>query len=302
MASDRDKYFGFVYRDITLRHLDERQLDEIISNIYKHRLVVIKNQDLTVAEYVSFAERLGRPEPYLQENYHHPDYPVIFVSSNVVHNGRKMGVARTGGYWHTDTSFQPNPMPFTMLYPQIIPEINKRSTLFIDMGAVYETLPAELKRAIEGRWALHSGRWRYKVREQDVGADISELLNMIDSQAPPARHPVVFSHPATDEPILYVNSGFTVALEGVPRTHSDEILHAIFEFVEREEHVKSVCWEYGDIIIWDNRFLIHKSGRAAPTGPVGSEHALAEEKTMVFRICMRDAFPFYPGIAQGRVS
>src|SRR6185312_14801780 len=89
--------------------------------VYEHKLVVFRNQQLTKQEYVEFARKLGTPQIYLQKNYHHPDHPEIFVSSNVPENGKKIGVAGTGRYWHTDYQFHPEPLPMTMLYPQVLP-------------------------------------------------------------------------------------------------------------------------------------------------------------------------------------
>jgi len=291
-----DSSFGAVYRDLDLRTITDQAIEKILHEVYYHRLVIIKNQTLTTQEFVNFSERLGMPDPYLQENYHHPDYPVIFVSSNVERNGKKMGVSRTGGYWHTDTSFQPNPMALTMLYPQIIPKINRRSTLFVDMCEVYRKIPAELRMSLGKTQSLHSGRWHYKVRPGDAGLDISEILELIDLHAPPSKHPTIFPHPVTHEPILYISPGFTISIDGMNYSESDELLNLLFELATQDELVKSVDWEIGDIIIWDNRLLIHRSGRDTASAETLRQSVVKEEETMVYRICMRDSYPFHPGI------
>src|SRR5690349_15882667 len=90
------------------------ELRELKDLLYKNRLIVLKEQSVTDAEYCDFAKRFGFPVPYLQTNYHHPEFPLIFVSSNVKKDGKQIGVARTGGYWHSDTSFETEPKTITM--------------------------------------------------------------------------------------------------------------------------------------------------------------------------------------------
>ncbi len=283
--------FGAVVRGVDLRKLSGDQLAAIKRALYAHRVVVIKGQDLSTEEYIEFSYRVGEPQPYLQENYHHPDYPLIFVSSNVEHNGRRLGVARTGGYWHSDTSFQSEPMPLTMLYPQIIPEIWRRSTLFVDMAEVYAALPTALKTPLDNARLLHSGRWRYKVREQDVGFDITDILRMIDDYAPPVSHPAVIEHPVTGERVLYGSRGFSVGIDGVPAGQAEDLLKVVFDFAEQPRFVRKVFWELGDIIVWDNRFLIHRSGRAENVNGDVRDTAAKEEQTMMFRITLGDGYP-----------
>jgi taurine dioxygenase len=257
------------------------QMSEVKDLLYRNRLIVLKDQALTDQQYCDFAGRFGMPVPYLQENYHHPDFPLIFVSSNVKKDGKQIGVPRTGGYWHSDTSFETEPKVITMLMPKVLPQNFPRSTRFIDMAEVYAALPQATKDKLAGARFSHSGRWRYKVRAQDTGMDIFEILQMIDSLAPPVLHPAVIEHPYTGEKILYANRGFTIGIAGWSLDDSANLLREIFDFAETDRFIREVRWSMGDIIIWDNRFLAHGSGRNS--GP--------EEETMMYRITLKDDYP-----------
>jgi taurine dioxygenase len=257
------------------------QMHQLKDLLYRHRLIVLKDQTLTDQQYCGFAERFGFPVPYLQENYRHPDFPLIFVSSNVKRDGKQIGVPRTGGYWHSDTSFEREPKVITMLMPKVLPQTSPRSTRFIDMAEVYAALPQATRDRLAGAQLSHSGRWRYKVRPQDIGMDIFEILQMIDSVAPPVLHPAVIEHPYTREKVLYANRGFTIGIAGWSLDDSAKLLREIFDFAETERFIREVRWSMGDIIIWDNRFLAHSSGRNA--GP--------EEETMMYRITLKDDYP-----------
>jgi taurine dioxygenase len=255
-----------------------RQLQDLL---YKNRLIVLKNQSLSEQQYCDFAKLFGTPVPYLQTNYHHPEFPLIFVSSNVKTDGKQIGVARTGGYWHSDTSFEQEPKVITMLMPKVLPATHARSTRFIDMAEVYAALPQATKDRLAGAQFLHSGRMRYKVRAENIGMDIFEILQWVDAFAPPVRHPAVIEHPYTGEKVLYGNRGFTMGIADRSLDESAALLREIFDFAETPRFVKEVQWSLGDVIIWDNRFLQHTSGRN--TG--------LEEPTMMYRITSRDAYP-----------
>lgn len=276
---------------VDLKNLSPSQLQELKDALYKNRIIVIKNQQLSEQEYCAFAEQFGHPVPYLQSNYNHPDYPLIFVSSNVKQPGKQIGVPRTGGYWHSDTAFEETPKTLTMLMPKVLPKTIARTTRFIDMAEVYKALPKEIIDKIEGEEFLQSGRYRFKVRKEDVGLDITEILEMIDYFQPPVAHPAVIVHPVTGEKIIYGSRGFTIGIKNKGLDESANTLKQIFDFAETDQFIKEVKWELGDVIIWDNRFLSHSSGRKkAPTDNIHVE-VTKEEETMMYRITLMDDYP-----------
>jgi len=195
-------------------------------------------------------------------------------------DGKQIGVPRTGGYWHSDTSFETEPKVITMLMPKVLPQNFPRSTRFIDMAEVNAALPQATRDKLVGARFMHSGRWRYKVRPQNIGMDIFEILQMIDSVAPPVLHPAVIEHPYTGEKVLYANRGFTTGIAGWSLDASADLLSEIFDFAETDRFIREVRWSMADIIIWDNRFLAHSSGR----------NAGAEEETMMYRITLKDDY------------
>lgn len=282
---------GCNVRGIDVRTVSDAEIVTLRDLVHRRRLIVLKHQELDEGAYVAFAQRFGHPVPYLQQNYNHPKHPLIFVSSNVAQvDGQRIGVARTGGYWHSDTSFEGRPKTLTMLLPRIVPS-TPRTTRFIDMHEVHEALPESLRRELTGRRFLHSGRYRYKIRPDDVGLDISEILEMIDHYAPPVQHPAILTHPHTGEKIVYGSRGFVVGIEGLGPTDAERILGELFDFAESPRFVRDVAWALGDLIIWDNRTLQHRSGRRkAPTESIHQE-VKREEETMVFRITLHDDYP-----------
>lgn len=282
-----DSGVGCTLSDLSLKDVTVEQVATIRQLVYTHKVAVIRGQKLTDAQFCELSQRLGLPVPYLQDNYHHPDYPLIFVSSNVKREGKQFGVARTGGYWHSDTAFLQEPVVLTLLYPQIIPTNTRRTTLFIDLERAFAELPAPLKERVRTLSFVHSGKWRYKVRAQDAGYDITEILTTIDRVQPPVVHPAVIRHPVTGAEVLYATRGFTVGVDGLKNDEGSALLSELFDFVEQPRFIHEFQWQYGDVILWDNRFLAHKAGRLGGADGL----PLEEEETLVYRIILRDGLP-----------
>jgi taurine dioxygenase len=276
---------GAQVHGVDLGAIAGEQARDILAAVHHHALVRFKGQNMTVHQYVEFGDKLGTIMPYPDERYRHPEHPGVFVSSNV--KGRTMGMARSGYFWHTDLSFKPKPQPLTVLYPQVLPQA-KRETLFINMANVYDALPAALRSIVDGRTAKHDPAMRYKVGQADVDAnlDVGEILERGRRMFPAPTHPLVITHPATRRRILYMNAGFTTSIDGLPHEDSQAALKELFAFIERPEHVQPHSWELGDIIVWDNRMLIHKAGTMAPG-----------DFQTIFRLGIDDQLPFYEGIA-----
>jgi taurine dioxygenase len=155
------------------------------------------------------------------------------------------------------------------------------------MADLYQRLPQHLRDVVATRTAQHDPALRYKVEQADVDArlDVGELLARGRRMFPAPTHPCVITHPVSKRQILYMNEGFTTAINGLSHEDSQAALRELFAFVDRPEHVRSHSWRLGDIIVWDNRTLIHRSGGLAPG-----------EENMIFRLGIDDRVPFYEGI------
>lgn len=266
-------------------------LAELKRLVCTDRIVVLRNQRLSPAEFVEFGRRLGEVETYYQPMYHHPEHKEIFVSSNVKEDGAQVGVPQTGKFWHHDYSFMPRPFGLTLIYPQVVPRRN-RGTYFIDMARAYEQLPDGLKDEIRESRGLNSVRRYFKIRPTDVYRPISEVLAEIEAVTPAAAHPTVFTHPVTGEQVLYVSEAVTYRLEDATGNELrqgllDELFKACGQadttFTHENIHLQT--FEKGDLLLWDNRSLVHRA-----------LHTVNPEPTVSFRVTVHDEHDFYPGI------
>jgi taurine dioxygenase len=281
VLTSQPQSIGVELSDIDLSTIDEEQVRLVRDLVYKHHLIAFRNQNISTQKYLEFARKIGRPQIYFQDNYHHPEHPEIFVSSNVLENGKKVGVPGTGRYWHTDCAFQPEPLSLTLLSPQILPT-SIRETYYINMNQVYEELPSDLKAQVDGKYALHEAKWRYKMQACDVDRAAIDILNEVEKLAPPTTHPAVITHPISHLPALYISEGFTTGIVGLNHEENKQIIAKLFEFIHQDKYIRTHIWKEGDLLMWDNRMLIHKAS-SVPKG----------ESSMSYRIGVYDDLPFY---------
>lgn len=241
--------------------------------VYEHRLIVLKGQqDITPSEFVALGRNLGTVVPYYEPMYHHPEEKDIFVSSNVPVNGERVGVPKTGKFWHADYQFKPEPFAFTIFAPKILPEGN-RGTFFIDMASALRKLPTELADAARGTHATHSVRRFFKIRPTDVFRPLGEIVREAEESSPPTTHPTVITHPVTGEEILYISEGFT---DSIADAGDDSLLGDLLEAVGMRdetfthENIQRHPYEPGEIVIWDNRALCHRALHVTHDGPAAS--------------------------------
>ncbi|MBV7295643.1 TauD/TfdA family dioxygenase [Corynebacterium sp. TAE3-ERU12] len=241
--------------------------------VFDHRLIVLRGQqDAPASDLVEIGHKFGTIVPYYEKMYAHPEHEEIFVSSNVPVDGKRVGVPKTGKFWHSDYQFMPDPFAFTVFSPRILPEGN-RGTFFLDMGKVFAGLPEELKEAARGTHAAHSVRRYFKIRPDDVFRPLGEIIDEVEKTSPPAVHPTVITHPVTGEEILYISEGFT---DRIIDSDDPDLLEKLLEASgmrdDTFEHRNIITHPYtpGEVVIWDNRALCHRALHVTHNGPAMS--------------------------------
>jgi alpha-ketoglutarate-dependent taurine dioxygenase len=154
-----------------------------------------------------------------------------------------------GNYsWHSDKSYMPRPSLATLLYAvQLPPEGG--DTEFANMQAAYEALPDAQKKDLGTLRVFHSWE-RSRLKSGSRPATEEEKRD-----APPVVHPLVRTHPATGRKVLYHASH----VEGWPVDRGEALLSALLEFATQEQFVYRHRWQSGDMVMWDNRCLVHRA-------------------------------------------
>jgi taurine dioxygenase len=272
---------GVQVSGVRAQDLGAPDFDALREIVWRHRMLVLLDQELSEADYIRFASGLGTIRPYFQENYRHPEHPEIFVSSNLHTRGERVGVPGTGRMWHSDYSFFPDPVSMTTITPRVLPDA-RRETLFVDMVRACAELPAHLREALEGRRCYHDPTSYYKIRPEDVDKAICEVIAEFHASAPRTWHPAFLTHPVTGERALFVSGGFTTRVEGLSHEECGALLSELFAFLEDPARVHSVEHVPGAVLLWDNRAVVHHASSVTTDQPNQS-----------YRISLDDGRPFF---------
>ncbi|ANN80104.1 TauD/TfdA dioxygenase family protein [Bordetella flabilis] len=242
--------------------LDDEDFARVHAAHLEHHLVVFRDQRITPRQHIDFSRRFGKLMIHVLHQYHLPGHPEILTVSNIIEDGKPVGLGDAGKYWHSDISYKALPSLGSLLHAQELPA-EGGDTLFADMHLAYDTLPAHLRKAVDGKRAVHSylakygqmqkdGNWRPQLSEQQL-AQVQEVV-----------HPVVRTHPESGRKALFVSEGFTTRIEGLPEDESAALLEALFAHSIKPEHVYRHRWQPHDLVFWDNRSLIHLAAGCPP--------------------------------------
>ncbi len=238
--------------------LDDRRFEQLRLMWAGAGVMVLRGQQgLTPEQHIAFSRRFGPLEIHVQTPALLPGHPEILIVSNVIEDGRPLGLADAGHYWHSDLSYKTEPSLGSLLHAQELP-VEGGDTLFVDMGAAYDALDDDLKQAIEGLHAEHSYAHRNALQraksELRPGLDAEQLRRV-----PPVVHPAVRTHPVTGRKALFVNEGFTTRLIGPADGPAAEpgLLERLFEHSTQPRFQYRHRWQPGDLVMWDNRSTMH---------------------------------------------
>ncbi len=175
---------------------DDGLFAEIKANLLKHKVLFLRDQDISRADHVAFAHRFGELEdhPVLGSVPDHPGLVRIYKTPD-------QPLDRYENAWHSDATWREVPQFGAVLRCLECPPVGG-DTMWANMALAYEKLPEHVKTQIVDLRARHS-------IEASFGAVMPiEKRLALKAQYPDAEHPVVRTHPQTGEKILYVN-GFT---------------------------------------------------------------------------------------------
>ena len=232
---------------IDLRRASDAEIAEI-RRVWLERLVVFfREQELSPAEYMAFAMRLGKPieYPFVRGI---EGFPEIIEVKKLEHEKINFG-----GIWHSDTAYLDVPPMASMLLAREVPP-RGGDTLFANMYLAYETLSAGMKRLVAPLKAVNASSKAdvTRTREDRVNSDGGEAKKEFA-----AAHPVVRTHPESGRKALYVNVAHTVRFEGMTQEESAPLLGYLFQHQVRPEFTCRFDWQVGSIALWDNRCAQH---------------------------------------------
>jgi len=227
-----------------------------------HSVIRFPDQQLTGRDLKNFAAQFGELEINVANSFQEPGHPEVMILSNIVENGRPIGLADAGQDWHTDMSYSTTIAFGNVLYGIKIPHRDGKplgSTDFCSMHAAYEGLPADVKQRLEGKTALHDFNKFWEMMRRERGSTRPPLTEAQRKAKPPVSHRIFLTHPLTGKKVLYCNPGYAIRINELPEKESDEMLQFLFEHQTRPEYRYSFKWHVNDVLMWENIGTIHNA-------------------------------------------
>jgi taurine dioxygenase len=245
------------------RLLSAKDFGTILGALGTHSVICIPGQTLDAASLKDFAGRFGELEINVAAGtYCDPVHPEVMTLSNIVENGKPLGLSDAGQDWHTDMSYSATIAFANVLYAIKVPRRNGKvlgSTEFASMQAAYEDLPADIKQKLEGKTITHDFAKFWDNARAKPGSTRKPLTAEQRAKKPPVSHPVFLTHPITGKKVLYANPGYAMRINELPEAESDELLEFLFRHQLQPKYCYVHEWTEGDVLMWDNIGTLHQA-------------------------------------------
>jgi taurine dioxygenase len=251
------------------RALTPEAEERILKALGHYGVLRFPAQKLSGAQLRDFSASFGDLETNVaSKGYQEPGVPEVMILSNIVENGRPIGLADAGQGWHTDMSYSRIVAFANVLYGMRIPYRNGVAlggTEFCDMRAAYDDLPDDLKARLDGLTGLHDFNKFWEMMRREKGSARPPLTEAQRQTKPPVSHPLFLVHPITGRKVLYANPGYTIRINELPERESDELLAFLFAHQLQDKYRYTHRWQTGDVLMWDDLSTIHQA--VADYGP-----------------------------------
>lgn len=237
--------------------LDDKMLQAINAAIDEYSFLLFPNQPFDDAKQLALTQALGKAEPSHVALGNEGRIEYFGTIGNVQADGTALGNDHqktrflTGNnLWHTDASFKPVPAKLSIMCAYECPA-EGAETLFVSNRAAYDRLPDEMKAKVDPLIGVHDYVFsRSKVGKDAVSPGLAKSL-------PPVRQRLVRRNPANGRKNLFIGSHVRT-IEGMDDSEARELLDELVERAVEPEAILSHAWKPHDLVIWDNRCLLHR--------------------------------------------
>ena len=250
--------FGVEILGVDVKHVDAGTFKEIVDAFNDYSVLLFRGQTLTDEEQIGFSGRFGSLETTIRSIVSQGTTPPEIANlSNVdpedrlIPRGDKRNIFNAGNQmWHTDSSFKRVPALASLLSGREVPP-EGGETQFASMRAAYERLPEEQTRFLEGKVAIHSFTYSRGLVSEGLFEDDHA------AQVPPVRQALVRANPAHGRKAFYVASHACEVI-GMPTAEGRSLIRELVAAATQPERVYTHRWRVGDLVMWDNRCMLHR--------------------------------------------
>jgi len=253
---------GATLTDIDLAQaLSGADFAALLQALGEHGVLRFPQQNLSPQHLRDFSARFGGLQIGVG-GVHEPGFAEISVLSNVIENGKPIGLPDAGQDWHTDMSYNKTIGFVNVLHAIKVPRRNGRTlgdTLFANMHAAYDGLSAELKSQLENFSATHDFNKFWESMVNRPGSTRKPLTPEQRAMRPPSVHPVFLTHPISGRKVLYCNPGYAIRINELSEAESKRMLEVLFEHQLQPKYQYRHQWAEGDVLVWDHIGTLHNA-------------------------------------------
>lgn len=243
MKTDVRAPIGVEVTDVDLSDLTDDDVNDVVRLLAEHGVAVFPRQQIDDDDLERFLRRFGTLVFTTGETpvEGHPDL-------NVISNVGRTTPPRSS--FHVDSSYFAVPPAYTALRAVSIPEEGGQ-TLFTNQYDAVDTLPEEWRLRLAGRTITH----------------VVTGLELGDDDETEAEHPVFSVHPVSGRTSLYLSTPQRcVSVSGMSEAESAEVVSFLYEHSTAQKNTMRHAWRAGDVVIWDNRCVLHKADHSGVVG------------------------------------
>ncbi len=248
------KVFGAIVTGVSLVDMDDKTFKTLYQAFLEYGFLVLPEQFLSEQQNIEFGKRFGELEfgALPLANQHRNDDGSF--STLVKLDSQRMRTNRGNEAWHTDSTYWPVSSKCAMLSALKVPKVGGQTEV-ADMRSGYASLPIDLQEQIESLSAYHSTEFS---QANDLG-DFPERDKNSIYHGEAYLRPLVKVHPETGVKSLFIGR-HAFGIPGLSRQRSRELLAQLLEHVVDEPtRVYQHQWREGDLLVWDNRALLHRA-------------------------------------------
>ncbi|MEM7254722.1 MAG: TauD/TfdA family dioxygenase [Pseudomonadota bacterium] len=247
---------------VDFQAVTQDDVERMTAAFLQHHLLCVRAPPLSPGQFEGFAEHFGVPQTQLIRSKRDGDVPSVSMLDSTYQRPEDKPVdlelVRLSG-WHTDDSYFAKPAKATVLQSLAIPSSGGQ-TKFLNTRRAWESAPVDLRDRLRGRRAVHQyDTPRAKARAEKRSADEH-------AETPDVVHPLVRIHEESAIEAIYFNPNRTDRVLGLTAEESSQLLDELHAYLRQEAFQYVHEWRVGDILLWDNRCLLHAVNTDYPVG------------------------------------
>jgi alpha-ketoglutarate-dependent 2,4-dichlorophenoxyacetate dioxygenase len=250
--------FGAEITGVDLTDVDDATFAEIEDAFETYSVVVFPGQKLDDDAQIAFSRRFGALETTQGHIANNFQVKHVSVISNLDPEGKLIAAddprvlyRLAQRNWHSDSSFKRVPAKASLLHARILPP-DGGETQFASLRAAYDALPEERKRKLEGLTAVH----HYGYSRRNLGITITNEAE--DQRFPAVAQAIIRTNEKNGRKALYVGSHASHIRE-MPEEEGRALLTELLEFATQDKFTYLHRWRVGDLVMYDNRAVLHRA-------------------------------------------